>query len=130
MIAWAHQTLARCSLARGHLGKATEQLRIACDLLRRSPQPLYIARLAEVVGRRLLLGGNPRDAALALAAARRFRSERALVSFGIFAREVGADEVALAGHLQPADLADAARVAAGFDLSQLCTTLAGLLSAG
>jgi predicted ATPase len=130
MIAWSHQTLARCSLARGHLGKATEHLRAACDLLRRSPQPLYIARLAEVVGRRLLLGGNPRDAALALAAARRFRSERALVSFGIFAREVGADEVALAGHLQPADLADAARVAAGFDLSQLCTSLAGLLSAG
>lgn len=130
MIAWAYQTLARCSLARGSLGTATEQLLVACDLLRRSPQPLYIARLAEVVGRRLLLGGNPRAAALVLAAARRFRSERALVSFGIFSREVGADEVALAQHLQPADLADAARSAAGLDLSQLCTTLAGQLSAG
>ncbi len=130
MIAWAHQTLARTFLARGHLGSASEMLLIACDLLRRTAQPLYIARLAEVTGRRLLLGGNPRSAALAFAAARRFRSERALVSFGVFAREVGADEVALGQHLQPADLADAAREAAGLDLSQLCATLAGLLSAG
>jgi predicted ATPase len=130
MIAWSQQTLARCSLARGHLGKATEQLLAACELLRRTPQPLYIARQAETTGRRLLLGGNPRAAALAFAAARRFRSERALVSFGVFAREAGADEVALAQHLGPAELADAARTAAALDLSQLCVTLAGLLNAG
>ena len=130
MIAWAQEPLARCSLARGHLGTATEQLLIACELLRHTPQPLYTARLAEVSARRLLLGGNPRNAALALAAGRRYRSERALVSFGLFAREVAADEVALAQHLQPADLADVARSAATLDLARLCSILAGLLGAG
>lgn len=130
MIAWAQQTLARCSLARGLLGTANEQLLIACELLRHTPQPLYTARLAEVSARRLLLGGNPRNAAIALAAARRYRSERALVSFGLFAREVAADEVALAQHLAPSDLADLARSAATLDLARLCSILAGLLGAG
>ncbi|MGB8796469.1 MAG: hypothetical protein WCC70_02835, partial [Candidatus Aquilonibacter sp.] len=61
---------------------------------------------------------------------RRYRSERALVSFGLFAREVGADEVALAQHLQPADLTDVARSASTLDLARLCSVLAGLLTAG
>ncbi len=130
MIAWMQETLARCSLARGQLSAAGEELLVACELLRHTPQPLYIARLAEVSARRLLLGGDPRGAALALAAARRYRSERALVSFGLFAREVGADEVALAQHLQPADLTDVARSASTLDLARLCSVLAGLLTAG
>jgi ATP/maltotriose-dependent transcriptional regulator MalT len=114
------ETLARCSLARGQLSAAGEELLVACELLRHTPQPLYIARLAEVSARRLLLGGDPRSAALALAAARRYRSDRALVSFGIFAREVAADEVALAQHLQPADLADVARSASTLALQRPC----------
>jgi predicted ATPase len=130
MIAWVHETLARVSLARGELGDATKQLLVANDLLRRVPQPLYIARLAEVTGRRLLLGGNARGAALALAAARRYRSERALVSFGIFAKEVSADEAAVLEQLGPKELADAARSAAALDLARICSTLAELLSAG
>jgi len=130
MIAWQYQTLARVSLARGYLPTATEQLAIACDLLRRSPQPLYIARLCEVIARRLLLGGNPRGAAAALAAARRFRSERALVSIGLFAREVSADEAAVAQALGPSGVAEASATVRGWDLGRLCATLADLLSAG
>jgi predicted ATPase len=130
MIAWCHETLARIALARGDLADATQQLLVATDLLRRLPQPLYIARLAEVTGRRLLLGESPRSAALALATARRYRSERALVAFGIFAADVSADEAALAQKLTSKELADIARQAATLDLSRICTTLADLLSAG
>ena len=130
MIAWMHETLARIALARGDLEGASKQLLVASDLLRRLPQPLYIARLAEVTGRRLLRGADARGAALALAAARRYRSERALVSFGIFAAEVSADEAALAQQLEPKELADAARHAATLDLVRICSTLTGLLSAG
>ena len=129
-IAWQHETMARCALARGYLADAGEHLLIACDLLRRLPQPLYIARLAEVTARRLLLGGNAKGAALALAAARRYRSERALVSFGIFAAEALADTAATAEQLPPAEIAAATKAAAALDLSKLCGTLAGLLSAG
>lgn len=130
MIAWVHETLARICLARGDIGDATKHLLVANDLLRRLPQPLYIARLIEVTGRRLLLGGNARSAALALAAARRYRSDRNLVAFGIFAAEVTADEAALAEQLGAKELADAARSAAALDLARICTTLAELLSAG
>jgi predicted ATPase len=130
MIAWVHETLARISLARGDLGEATKHLLVASDLLRRLPQPLYIARLAEVTGRRLLLGGDPRSAALALAAARRYRSERALVAFGIFAAEVTADEATILEQLGSSDLTETARSAAALDISRICSTLAALLSAG
>ena len=130
MIAWVHETLARIALARGDLADATKQLLVASDLLRRSPQPLYIARLAEVTARRLLAGGNAHGAALALAAARRYRSERALVSFGIFAAEVLADEARLAEQLPPKELAETARQAMSLDLARFCSTLAELLSAG
>lgn len=127
MIAWVHETLARISLARGDLADATKQLLVASDLLRRLPQPLYIARLAEVSGRRLLRGGNARSAALALAAARRYRSERALVSFGIFAAEVTADEAAVAEALGAKDRSDITRATATLDLARLCGTLSELL---
>ena len=128
MIAWCHETLARIALARGDLADATNDLLVASDLLRRLPQPLYIARLAEVSGRRLLLGENARGAALAFAAARRYRSERALVAFGIFAGEVSADEEALARRLTPSELADTARQAATLDLARICSTLTDLLA--
>ena len=128
LIAWQHETLARCALARGHLADAGEHLLVACDLLRRLPQPLYIARLAEVTARRLLLGGNAQGAAFALAAARRYRSERALVSFGIFAAEALADTAAAADALRPDEIAAATKAASALDLSKLCGTLAGLLS--
>jgi predicted ATPase len=130
MIAWCHETLARISLARGDLSDATKQLLIACDLLRRLPQPLYIARVAEITGRCLLRSGNARDAALALAVARRYRSERALVAFGIFAADVAADEASLAQQLAPKELAELARNAAALDLARICSTLVALLSAG
>jgi len=129
MIAWAHETLARVALARGDLEGATTQLLIACDLLRRLPQPLYIARLAEVTGRALLAGGDSNGAALAFAAARRYRSERALVSFGIFAADVARDEATVAERVGPAALADAGRSAAALDLSRMCFTLGELLAA-
>jgi predicted ATPase len=128
MIAWVHETLARIALARGQLADATKALVVASELLRRVPQPLYIARLAEVTGRRLLLGGNARGAALALAAARRYRSERALVSFGIFAAEVSADEATLTEQLPADERAEAVRAAAALDLARLCSTLADLLA--
>jgi predicted ATPase len=130
MIAWVHETLARIALARNDLADATKQLLVASELLRRVPQPLYIARLAEVAGRRLLQGGNQRSAALALAAARRYRSERALVSFGIFAAEVTADEATLAEQLPATARAEAVHAAAALDLARLCGTLSELLSAG
>jgi predicted ATPase len=130
MIAWVHETLARIALARGHLADATKALLVANEYLRRVPQPLYIARLAEVTGRRLLLGDNARGAALALAAARRYRSERALVSFGIFAAEVTADEAALAQRLPATERAEALRAATALDLARLCLSLSDLLSAG
>ncbi len=130
MIAWVHETLARVCLARGDLAGATKNLLVACDLLRRLPQPLYIARLAEVTGRRLLAGGNARMAALALAAARRYRSERALVSFGMFAAEVTADEAAILEQLGPNDVGEVARNAAALDLARICPILSEMLSAG
>jgi tetratricopeptide (TPR) repeat protein len=130
MIAWCHETLARISLARGDLSDATKQLLIACDLLRRLPQPLYIARVAEITGRCLLRSGKAHDAALALAVARRYRSERALVAFGIFAADVAADEASLAQQLAPKELAELARNAAALDLARICSTLVALLSAG
>ena len=130
MIAWVHETLARVCLARGDLAGATKNLLVACDLLRRLPQPLYIARLAEVTGRRLLAGGNARVAALALAAARRYRSERALVSFGMFAAEVTADEAAILEQLGPNDVGEVARNAAALDLARICPILSEMLSAG
>ncbi len=130
MIAWVHETLARVCLARGDLAGATKNLLVASDLLRRLPQPLYIARLAEVTGRRLLAGGNARAAALALAAARRYRSERALVSFGMFAAEVTADEAAILEQLGPQDVGEVARNAAALDLARICPTLSEMLSAG
>ncbi|MGB6986407.1 MAG: tetratricopeptide repeat protein [Candidatus Aquilonibacter sp.] len=130
MIAWVHETLARIALARGDLADATKQLLVATDLLRRSPQPLYIARLAEVTARRLLAGGNAHSASLVLAAARRYRSERALVAFGIFAADVTADEARLAAQLSPKELTEAVRQAATLDLARFCSTLGELLIAG
>ncbi|HTU69252.1 MAG TPA: tetratricopeptide repeat protein [Candidatus Baltobacteraceae bacterium] len=129
MIAWQYETLARCSLARGYLTTANEQLLIACDLLRRSPQPFYTARLAEVATRRLLFGHNPRAAALAAAAARRSRSEHALVAFGIFAHETESDEAAIVEALGKGALAEGSRTVAGWDLGRLCSRLADLLGA-
>ena len=130
MIAWQYQTLARGSLSRGYLAVASEQLLVAADLLRRSPQPLYTARLAEIAARRLLQGNDPRNAALASAAARRFRSERALVSLGTFAREVSATDAALAERLGSEGITEAARVVAGWDLARLGSAISDLLVAG
>jgi predicted ATPase len=130
MIAWQYETLARIALARGYLALATQQLLFASNLLRRAPQPLYVARLAELVARRLFFAGNLHAAALVFAAARRLRSECGLVAQGLFAREVRSDETALGERLSPAELAQAAKTAAGWDLGRICTILAELLAAG
>jgi len=127
MIAWQYQTLARIAVARGMLPKAREALQTACDMLRRSPQPLYLARLAEVVARALLRGGRDSDAAFALALANRMRRERALVATGWMAREVEEMQSALRERLDEAHLAVVASRAAAVDLSTFATTLSSLL---
>jgi tetratricopeptide (TPR) repeat protein len=118
MIAWQYQTLARCAISRGDLALAVEHLLVACGLLRRSPQPLYLARTAEITARVLVFGGDPERAAPILAAARRFRAERALLPLGTYAKEVVDDEVAVKEALGPRQ-AELARLAAGWDLGRL-----------
>jgi predicted ATPase len=130
MIAWQYETLARVSLARGYLTLATQQLLFACGLLRRAPQPFYVARLTELAARRLLFAEKSHAAALLFAAARRLRSEGALVAQGLFAREVAHDESALGERLSAAELAQAEKSAAAWDLGRLAGIVADLLAAG
>jgi len=127
LIAWQYQTMARCALGQGYVSVAKQQLLAACNLLQRSPQPLYAARLAEVIAH-AVLERSPRSAALALAAARRLRTERALLSMGTFAAQVASDEAKLAQRLGPDGAAEASAAVAGWDAERLCGKLADLLS--
>jgi predicted ATPase len=129
LIAWQHETLARSAIARARLGDAREHLLVACDLLRRTPQPLYLARLAEVAARLLSARGSAERAAVLYAAARRYRSDRALLGLGIFAREVASHERALAEQLGRAAMNRCAAAAASWDLSRLASAVGGFLTA-
>lgn len=129
MIAWQYQTIARAAIARGLAPAAREALQTACDLLRRSPQPLYLARLAEVVARLLLRAGRDSDAAFALALANRLRRERALVNAGWMAGEVEETQTALRERLDEGYLGVVTSRAAAVDLATLASTLSSLLKA-
>ena len=119
MIAWQYETLARAAIPRGYHHAASEQLLIACDLLRRAPQPLYLARCADVAAHLLVAAGEMERAAPILAAVRRFRAERALLSLGLFAREVQADEAAVIAALGAPGWDRALRAAATMDPARL-----------
>jgi predicted ATPase len=129
MIAWQHQTLARCAIARGYLHIAREELLVACDLLRHSPQPLYLARGAESAARLLVASGDSNGAALLLASARRFRAERGLLPLGTLAREVAADETAVRASLGPQGWDRALKTTATWDLARLTDIVSEYLSA-
>ena len=130
MIAWQYQTLARGAIARGRLPAATEHLLVASDLLRRAPQPVYVARLAEVTVRVLRLGGKTERAAQLLAAVRRYRAERAIVPLGLFAQELRADEAAARQSLGSPAFDRLGKSTAGWDLSRLAAVTADLLTTG
>ena len=129
MIAWQYETLARCECACGNAKVATDHLLVASDLLRRTPQPLYVARLGEVAARVLLARGKPERAAQLLAAARRYRAERAIVPLGLFAAEVRADEAAARQALGSAAYDFAAKSVTNWDLSRLAEAAGDLLAA-
>lgn len=130
MIAWQYETLARCEAACGNAKVATDHLLVASDLLRRTPQPLYVARLAEVAARVLLARGKPERAAQLLAAARRYRAERAIVPLGLFAAEARADEAAARQALGSGAFEFAAKSVVNWDLSRLAEAAGDLLAAG
>jgi tetratricopeptide (TPR) repeat protein len=127
LIAWQYQTMARCALESGYRSVHKQHLLAACNLLQRSPQPLYAARLAEVAAHGLV-ERSPRAAALALAAARRLRSERALLSMGSFAAQVERDESIVAERLGAPGIAEVTATVAAWDLERLCSTVADLVS--
>lgn len=129
MIAWQYQTLARVALARGAVPAATAVLQTACDLLRRSPQPLYLARLAEIAARAFLRMDRDQDAAFAMALALRLRRERSLVAAGWIGREAESTKNALHERLDEAYLSVVAGRAAAADLATVASTLASMLKA-
>lgn len=126
-IAWQHQTLARVALAQGLAPSAKEHLHLACDLLRRAPQPEYIARLGDIVARLLLFVGQHDEAALALAAGEAVRRERGLLLMGFLARQRKDDEARLRELLGEGQLEAAAGTSARWDLAQTTGRLGQLL---
>ncbi len=126
-IAWIHQTQARSAIARAMAPVAKEHLHLACDLLRRTPQPQFIARLGEVIARLLIFVEQYEEAALALAASTRLRNARSLARMGFVAREVADDEALLRAQLGESTLADASARVAGWDLGHLTSFFQALL---
>ncbi len=126
-IAWIHETQARVAIARSLAPAAKEHLHLACDLLRRTPQPQFIARLGEVLARLLIFVGQEEEAALALAASTRLRDSRSLVRMGFVATEVTDDEILLREELGESALAGIAHRVAGWDLGHLTSFFQALL---
>lgn len=126
-IAWQHQTLARVSIAQALAPAAKEHLHLACDLLRRAPQPAWIARLGELVARLLCFVGQHQEAALALAAAGRLRRERSLHAMGFIGSERRLDEERVRGALGEQAVFDAETRAAAWDTAHLTAYFATLL---
>jgi len=126
-IAWQYETLTRNSLARLRLPEAGERLRTTHELLRRAPQPLFVARLWELAGRAQIAQGDYAAAASAFAIARRLRSENFLVSMGFIAREVAQDEELVAQQVEAAQREAAARRAAELGSEQRDALLGELL---
>jgi predicted ATPase len=129
MIAWQYQTLARGALARGQTPSAIASLLTACDLLRRSPQPLYLARLAEITARAFLRMERDSDAAFASALAQRLRRERSLVASGWAARETESTQAALHERLDEQYRGVVGARAAAADLATLASILSAMLKA-
>lgn len=127
LIAWQHEVLARVEMARRQTTLAKEHLHLACDLLGRSPQPLYLARLGEALGRLLLSVGQYEEAAAALAAARKIRKERALPAVGYTTQDALADEETIRREHGEQVLAKAAETAATWDLGRVQTQYSSLL---
>jgi tetratricopeptide (TPR) repeat protein len=126
-IAWVHQTQARVAIERSHAPAAKEHLHLACDLLRRTPQPQFIARLGEVIARLLIFVGQYEEAALALAASTRLRQVRSLARMGFVAREVAGDESLVREKLGESALGDIITRVAGWDLGHLTSFFQALL---
>lgn len=126
-IAWVHETQARVAIARSLAPAAKEHLHLACDLLRRTPQPQFIARLGEVIARLLIFVGQHEEAALALAASSRLRNARSLVRMGFVEHETIADAAVLRDQLGESALADIAARVAGWDLGHLTSFFQALL---
>ncbi len=126
-IAWAHETQARVAIARSLAPAAKEHLHLACDLLRRTPQPQFIARLGEVIARLLIFVGQDQEAALALTASSRLRHARSLVRMGFIERETTTDEAILRDRLGESALANVATRVGGWDLGHLTSFFQALL---
>ncbi len=126
-IGWQHETLARIALAQGFIPAAKEHLHIACDLLRRAPQPEWIARLGECLARLLIAVEQHDEAAQALAASGRLRKERWLTAQGFLEAERREDEARLRECLDERQLADAALQGGSWDLASLPAHFAALL---
>ena len=127
LIAWQHEVLARIEMARVQTTLAKEHLHLACDLLGRSPQPLYLARLGEAIGRLLLSVGQTEEAATALAAARKIRKERALPFVGYTTQDALADEATIRAEHGENILERAAETVASWDLGRVQVSYSSLL---
>ena len=128
-IAWQYHTLARNAMARGRNIAAREALLTACDLLRRSPQVLYLAQLTELVAALLLRLGAEDESAYVAQLAARLRRERSLPVAGFMAGAVQETNRRLRELMTDDRMESAVARAAGVDLAGLTATLTAILKA-